>query len=271
VLRALAGLTINPGGLSQALARMGRRLGPAHAALVGRVMAEPVLHTDETSWYAGRPGASLWVMANAAGTCYRIVPSRTRAAAMELLGDDRGVLVSDCLNLYDDLTPLQQKCYAHHLKKIGEALAGPATGSPWLVDLRGLLKGAMALKTAMPELPANRIAAMRMALEVNAERLLGTPRDGPEERIRLRIAKQRDHLFTFLDHANVHATNNLAERQLRPAVISRKLSCGNKTEAGARTREVLTSIAATCQQTGISLVDHLARQMAIAPEPKAAR
>ena len=58
VLRALAGLTITPGGLSQALARMGRRLGPAHAALVGRVMAEPVLHTDETSWYAGRPGAS---------------------------------------------------------------------------------------------------------------------------------------------------------------------------------------------------------------------
>jgi hypothetical protein len=48
VLRALAGLTIPQGRLSQALARMGRRLRPAHAALVERVMAEPVLHTDET-------------------------------------------------------------------------------------------------------------------------------------------------------------------------------------------------------------------------------
>ena len=45
----------------------------------------------------------------------------------------------------------------------------------------------------------------------------------------------RDHLFTFLDHAVADATNNLAERQLRPAVISRKLSCGDKTDAGART------------------------------------
>jgi hypothetical protein len=94
----------------------------------------------------GRPGASLRVMTTAAGTCDRIVPSRTRATAMELPGDDRGVLVSDCLNTYDDLTPLQQKCYAHNLKKIGEALAGPSAGSAWLADLRGLLTGAMALK-----------------------------------------------------------------------------------------------------------------------------
>ena len=45
-------------------------------------------------------------------------------------------------------------------------------------------------------------------------------------------------------------TNNLAERQLRPAVIRRKLSCGNKTRRGARTFEVLASLAATCRQRG---------------------
>lgn len=88
----------------------------------------------------------------------------------------RGVLVSDCLSISDDLTPLQQKCYAHHLKKIGEALAGPAAGSAFLADLRGLLSGAMALKAAMPGLPAGRVVAMRAALDANAERLLGTPR-----------------------------------------------------------------------------------------------
>ena len=47
-------------------------------------------------------------------------------------------------------------------------------------------------------------------------------------------------LFTFLDHPEVDATNNLAERLPRPAVISRKLACGNKTEAGARTWEIRT-------------------------------
>jgi transposase len=63
--------------------------------------------------------------------------------------------------------------------------------------------------------------------------------------VRNRLNKQRDHLFTFLDHDGVDATNNLAERQLRPAVIARKISCGNKTQNGARTWQILTSLAAT--------------------------
>ncbi|MDQ3414747.1 MAG: transposase, partial [Verrucomicrobiota bacterium] len=58
------------------------------------------------------------------------------------------------------------------------------------------------------------------------------------------------------------ATNNLAERQLRPAVIRRKLSCGNKTRRGARTFEVLTSLAATCRQRKEDFL-----QMALASAP----
>lgn len=55
----------------------------------------------------------------------------------------------------------------------------------------------------------------------------------------------------------MEATNNLAERQLRPAVIARKLSCGNKTKDGAATWQVLASLAATCRQTGSSFTDFL--------------
>lgn len=72
------------------------------------------------------------------------------------------------------------------------------------------------------------------------------------------------------DHPEVDATNNLAERQLRPAVISRKLSCGNKTEAGARTWEILTSLAATCQQTGTSFVDLIVEQLTMSPQTEGA-
>ena len=71
-----------------------------------------------------------------------------------------------------------------------------------------------------------------------------------EEAVRVRLWKQRDHLFVFLEHPGVDATNNLAERQLRPAVIRRKLSCGNRSHRGARTFEILASLAATCRQRG---------------------
>ena len=57
----------------------------------------------------------------------------------------------------------------------------------------------------------------------------------------------------------VAATNNLAERQLRPAVIAHKISCGNKTQKGARTWQILASIAATCAQRATSFIAEIAR------------
>ena len=264
VMKKLLGIGVTPGGVSQAHARIAARMKANYDALLGTVKNHNTLHTDETSWYVGDPGHSLWVLTNEAGTYYRIVPSRTKAAAIELLGDYKGVLVSDCLNLYDDLTPVQHKCYAHHLKVIGAALDGPtARGSPYLRDVKSLLKAAMALEQERESLASAQVHKMRERLEINADRLLGTPRVADdrsdpvavacamaEEKIRLRLAKQRDHLFTFLDHDGVDATNNLAERQLRPAVISRKLSCGNKTRAGADVWEILASLAATARQKG---------------------
>ena len=273
VLRDLLGIDLSPGGLAQALARVAGRLAPAYDALLETVRAEPVLHTDETSWWVGRTGFSLWVLTNQAGTCYRVVSTRSRAEAEALLGNYRGVLVSDCLNIYDGLTLQQHKCYAHHLKEIGKALQDPtAQASLYLRELRALLVGAMALKAEMARLPAAEVARMHRALEANADRLLGSPRTGAEadaapaeERLRQRLRKQRDHLFTFLDHEAVDATNNLAERQLRPAVISRKLSCGNKTERGAETWQVLASLAATCRQAGSSFADFLVPRLALGP------
>ena len=52
-----------------------------------------------------------------------------------------------------------------------------------------------------------------------------------------------------------HTTKNLAERQLRPAVIARKISAGNKTLRGSHTFEIIASLAATCYQTDVSFID----------------
>ncbi len=91
--------------------------------------------------------------------------------------------------------------------------------------------------------------------------------DPDEERIANRLRKRTQWLFTFLDHAGVEATNNRAERALRPAVIARKLSCGNKTERGKHTWEILASLGATCHQRGQDLIDFL-RPALLLPPPR---
>lgn len=249
VLSQLFHLKLSPGGLSQAMARLAGKLEGAYDNLLARLRDGPLTHSDETSWWVGGPKYWLWVFADKTSTVYRVAPGRGRNIVVEALGENYGgTLVSDCLSVYDDVNPSQQKCYSHHLKAISQAME--EAPSDYLAQLKALLKAAMALKGAGLSAPEWR--ERRAALDQQAQDLLSLPRPGLEEKVRKRLWKQRDHLFTFLDHPEVDATNNLAERQLRPAVIARKISCGNKTQTGARVWQILASLAATCGQRGES-------------------
>lgn len=271
VLNQFLGISLSPGGLSQALDRVAKRLEGDYEQTLATLRASDVIHTDETGWWVGGPGHTLWVFTNRENTYYRVVSSRSRATAEAILGEDfGGVLVSDCLSVYDGIKGEQQKCYAHHLKALSKALKSEdGRGSSYLLELRALLHSALILKRVQADLPDEKARSFRRSLEDRFEQMLSQPRspDDPqaqqEEKVRKRLRKQQDHLFTFLDHPSVEATNNLAERQLRPAVISRKLSCGNKTVRGSTTWSILASLAATCSQKGDSFIEQVARTVVL--------
>ena len=270
VLNQLLGLTLSPGGLSQALDRVAEQLKGDYEQTLEMLRGSDVIHTDETGWWVGGSSYTLWVYTNQEGTYYRIVSSRNRATAEAILGEDfNGVLVSDCLSVYDGIEGEQQKCYAHHLKALSKVLKSEAgKGSAYLLELRALLHSVMLLKRLQDRVTDDQKRSLRQALELRFEQLLAKPRPvdqqgQQEEKVRNRLRKQQDHLFTFLDYPAVEATNNLAERQLRPAVISRKLSCGNKTPNGANTWAILASLAATNQQQGDSFTEQVAHAMVL--------
>jgi hypothetical protein len=58
----------------------------------------------------------------------------------------------------------------------------------------------------------------------------------------------RGHLLRFLEQQDVGATNNRAERDLRPAVIARKVSHCSKNERDARAFEAFTSVLQTLRK-----------------------
>jgi hypothetical protein len=66
--------------------------------------------------------------------------SRGRDLLSDILGKDfGGVLVSDCLAIYDGATRLQQKCYAHHHKAIRKAKdLHPLQGEGFLCEVAAL-------------------------------------------------------------------------------------------------------------------------------------
>ena len=148
IAEQLFGLSITPGGLVSATHRLAEKLESRYEALKEQVPSAAVLYSDETSWYVGAPGYTLWVFTHAALTLYRIVATRNRDELLKTIGKDfPGVLVSDCLSIYDDATQVQHKCYSHHLKAISEAIRKhPEGGSTFLTRVKVLLKTAMAVK-----------------------------------------------------------------------------------------------------------------------------
>jgi transposase len=63
------------------------------------------------------------------------------------------------------------------------------------------------------------------------------------------IFRQKDdRLYHWADDRSIPADNNLAERELRPLVIARKISFGSQSDNGARTREILMTVLHTLRK-----------------------
>jgi len=256
VLLTLTGVVV----ASAALVRGGHRLRklaqPSYDRLAESARSAEVQHVDETGWKIGGRSAWLWVFADEHATLYRIRPSRAHDVVVEVLGEDfGGVLVSDCFLAYDPLPFAKQKCLAHLLKTCGESERSKTRGAVrFSRRVAALLRKAMALKRRRGTIGDHGYAVLRGKIHVELDRLLSGTYSDPDN---ARLAKQREHLLRFLDHDGVEATNNLAEREVRPAVIARKLSAGNRTEAGAETHAVLASVLRTCRRQGLGILDAL--------------
>jgi transposase len=254
------GLRLSHGTLVRAGQRLCRKARPTFELLVEALRACGVVHADETGWRVGRLGAWLWVFSSATVTVYAIRPSRGHEVAEEVLGEDfAGVLVVDGWAAYDVLACAKGRCVAHVLRRcrdLAEQGLTPADARH-LDDLVGLLRRGLAL--------AGEHAALG---EAEYRRRLGAWEDGwldwlvqtrragaAVQRLKRHLFEHDQEFFRFLFEPGVPATNNHAERMLRPAVIARKVGGCNKTLLGACTHAVLASLMASVRQQGKRFLD----------------
>jgi hypothetical protein len=260
VLLTLTGVVVASAALVRSGHRLRRLAQPSYDRLVEAASKSAVQHVDETGWKIGGRSAWLWVFADENVTLYRIRKSRAHDVVVEALGEDfGGVLVSDCFLAYDPLPFAKQKCLAHLLKTCSEIEQSKTRGAVrFSRRAAALLRKAMALKHRRGKIGDRGYAVLRGKIHAELNRLLeGAYTDPDNARLAKRLRKQREHLLRFLDHDGLDATNNLAEREIRPAVIARKLSAGNRTEAGAETHAVLASVLRTCRRRGCDIIQTL--------------
>jgi len=85
----------------------------------------------------------------------------------------------------------------------------------------------------------------------------GRTRRRPGHNLALRFFHYRDDTLRCLHHPLVPATNNLAERDIRPLKIKQKISGSFRTKAGAQDFAVLRSVLETARKRQLNALDVL--------------
>jgi hypothetical protein len=255
------GVRVTHSAFVHASVRLALRGQATYTALVEHVRSSPVVHTDDTGWRIDTDSAWLWVFATAEVTVYVIVRSRGAGVVVSMLGQDfAGRLVSDGLPALDALDALDYRraqCLGHLLRRASEMAATQVRGAArFPLAVKVLLKDVFALRARRDELADSTFARYRRDLEQRLDRLLAGRSTVPDnERLRRHLRKHREQLLVCLHEPAVEPTNNLAERELRGAVVVRKLGGCHRSDAHAAAHAVLASVAQTAHRNGVAFTD----------------
>ena len=279
VLNDSFGLQVCRSGWCRADGKLAQTARPVYERLIELIRQCSTVHVDETGWRIGTLSAWLWVFTNHEITVYAIRANRSSDVVIDLLGEQfKGILASDGFLAYDEKRLsdwLKQKCVGHllsDLKDMQERQTGRALH--FARQMTALLQEALRLKSEKPNLDPFTFAQRARTLETQLDQLIAPQRrltDKDNARFAKRLRKHRPHLLRFLYVDGLDATNNQAERMIRPAVITRKTNGCNRTQPGAETHAILSSVLVTCRQHSIPIVDYLVQlqRTGAAPPPLA--
>lgn len=238
--------------LLQALHGLARRLEPVIPILLDQYRRSPVKHADETGWRTDGRNGYAWLFATPQISIFRFRGSRAAAVAKEVFGCHRlpGVLVVDRYHAYNKVLCRLQYCYAHLLRNLTDLLKEFPDNEEIrrFVDvLAPLLSAAIQVR----KFPGSTSQFLQQATQIKLHivEVINAKACHPAIQTFQDIFREKaDRLYHWAADRRVPADNNLAERDLRPLVIARKISFGSQSDAGAKTRETLMTVLHSLQK-----------------------
>jgi len=264
------GLTLSVGGIQNILHQMKQQFTPQYNTMIATIRKARKKHADETGWRIQGRNVWCWLFATSKTALYTIEETRGKGVPATILGEyPRGVLVRDDYGSYEHLDMPQQSCWAHLLRKSREA-AVRETASDEAQTLHQELKTMfhnLSKIVATPYRTTHRRRAYTRYEKQLAKIITREYTHDDSCAIQTRMRNQGTNLITAVHHNGVPLTNNHAERQIRPIVVTRKISGGSQSDAGAKTHAVNMSIMQTLSLRKTPFPDGL-RTLLMTPRQK---
>jgi len=238
VLNDVLGTQISLGAVSSVEARVSTALEPAADDAWAKIDQAPVKHADATSWLHKGKSRTLWTLATAVATVFKIVVDGSAATIKPFFGACKGILVSDRGTVFSFWRMnFRQICWAHLIRKF---IAFSERDGPAAQVGQELLQYAELLFKYWQDFRAGNLSKKRLlewmapvcrqvegclqrAVDADIDQVSGSCAD---------ILAHRQALWTFLTRDGVEPTNNHAEQELRAFVLWRKRCFGAQSERG---------------------------------------
>lgn len=243
---------IGYGSLVDALHQLARRLKSVPERLLKDYHQAPVRHADETTWRNDGGNGYAWLFATKALSLFRFRPTRSATVAREVLGDKRlaGVLRVGRYAGCNQAPCANQYCYAHLLRDVQdlakefpdqpEVAAFVETLAPLLASAMGLRGLGLSCRQFLKQ-----AAALKRRILAVVNRSARHPAVQSLQEV---FRRHADRMYHWARDPAITAENNLAERELRPLVVARKVSFGSQSHRGAATRETLMTVLHTLRK-----------------------
>lgn len=252
LLEGLYGLHISIGEINEVLHRVSHWAKPTVAQILRKIRGSPDANADETGWREDGINGYLWSLSTGAERFYYFHRRRAGRIIRHILGGKfEGVLGCDFYAGYDWYLGPKQRCWVHLFRLIDKVVQTHPTLKVWADKVHDIYKAAK--KASRRNSDRSTRVHLREALQ---EKLLiiAEPyfkdKDALQHKPAKLICRYLPELFTFVEHPNVASGNNAAERAIRPAVISRKISGGTRSAKGSQTKTRLMSVFATWKLQG---------------------
>jgi hypothetical protein len=259
-VRQLFGLPLSRGLINHVKSIEASRYQATYSMILDRISAGKLVHADETKVAVGGKDGYVWVFTNLEDVTFVYSETREGSTPQDVLRNFRGVLVSDFYTAYDSLECAQQKCLIHLMRDVNDDLCK----QPFNEEMKGIAEQFARLVKPMIEtvdrfgLKAHYLRKHKPSVDLFYEAL--SKQNFQTEvaaAYKKRFEKNKNKLFTFLDHDGVPWNNNNAEHAIKALVRLRNRIGGKSSTRGMRDYLVLLSISQTCRYKGVSFLDFL--------------
>lgn len=243
------GLQISKSEIASLLARSKIYLKGKYEQLKSAARKRQITYHDETGWLVHGQAAWMWIMVTNKETIYVAAESRGKGIAKDNYASSQSFAMHDGLASYEEIIPKDKHlfCWAHVLRfAFEETVKIKNKKNSDGIKLRDKLVWIYHLKKNNPHWTKEELGnSLRKEIDLLLDQ---NSKEQSFQNIQKRLNTQKEGLIRALI-LTPDGTNNLAERELRPLVISRKSSFGSDTFKGMETTAILgTVIRSTTRQ-----------------------